>query len=398
MHTEPPPMYAWQDVPWRRVERASCKRPKRIYRASGRGERSTVRPLQRRLLPSWSAPAQLLATPRVPQDNRGQRTAGGDGVTARTPPQRLRLARTLHLPGKAPPVRRGWIPKPHTDDKRPLGSPVMQARARQAMATLALEPAWEAQCAPHSYGFRPGRSCHAALAALYTSSNKQAKDVLDTDIATGCDRIHQQALLTTLHTFPTMRRARQAWRKASLMDGDHLLPTDTGVPQGAVLAPLLMNVALHGLATAVARAFPRARNRQRWQPTVISYADALVVLHRHRGPIAHAQQVVSTGLHALGLTLKPRTTRITPPYHPCEGERGVAVLGCHLRPYPGGKDKTGKGPHHHPRGFKSLIPPSKAGQRTHRLHLTEMVRTLRAASPQGLIGQLKPRISGWSHY
>ena len=69
MNTERSPMYAWQDVPWRRVERAIFKLQKRIYRASCRGDRSTVRQLQRLLITSWYA--KLLATRRVTQDNRG---------------------------------------------------------------------------------------------------------------------------------------------------------------------------------------------------------------------------------------------------------------------------------------------------------------------------------------
>src|SRR5262249_1725421 len=163
------PMYAWQDVPWRRVQRAIFKLQKRIYRASCRGDNATVRKLQRLLITSWYA--KLLATRRVTQDNRGKRTAGVDGVKALTPSQRLRLARTLHLPDTAQPVRWVWIPKPNTEDKRPLGIPVMQDRARQAVAKLTLEPEWKAKFEPNSYGFRPGRSCHDAIAAIYTCIN-----------------------------------------------------------------------------------------------------------------------------------------------------------------------------------------------------------------------------------
>jgi RNA-directed DNA polymerase len=108
--------------------------------------------------------------------------------------------------------------------------------------------------------------------------------------------------------------------------------------------------------------------------------------------------VVSTWLQDLGLTLKPSKTRLTHTYHPCEGELGVDFLGFHIRQYPVGKYKTGKGPHNKPLGFKTLITPSKEGQRTHLLHLKEIVRKLRAASPQVLIGQLNPRIRGWSNY
>ena len=298
MHTDLPPMSAWQDVPWRRVERAIFKLQQRLYRASCRGDSAPVRQLQRLFITSWYA--KLLAARRVPQDPRGKRTAGVDGVKALPPPQRLRLARPLHLPGPAQPVRRVWIPKPHTEDHRPLGIPVRQDRARQAVATLALEPAWAATFAPNSYGFRPGRSGHEAMAALSPSINKPAKYVLEADIEKGCDRIKPQALLNQLPTFPTMRRAMHAWLKAGLMDGDPLCPPDTGGPQGAVRSPLRMNVALHGLEPAVERAFPVSKDRQGGRPTVIRYADDLVVLPRHRETIAQAQQVVSTGLQDRG--------------------------------------------------------------------------------------------------
>jgi len=95
-------------------------------------------------------------------------------VKSLTPPQRLRLARELTLDLKATPVRRVWIPKPGTEEPRPLGIPVMDDRAAQALAKLALEPAWEAKCEPNRYGFRPGRSCHDAIEAIYASLNQQS--------------------------------------------------------------------------------------------------------------------------------------------------------------------------------------------------------------------------------
>jgi len=138
------------------------------------------------------------------------------------------------------------------------------------------------------------------MAALYTHSNTQATYVLDADIEKCFDRINHQALLTQLHTFPTMRRAMHAWLKAGLMDGDQLFPPDTGVPQGAVRSPLLMHVALHGLETAVERACPGSKDRQRGRPTVLRYADDLVVLPRHRETIEQAHEGVATWLQDLG--------------------------------------------------------------------------------------------------
>jgi RNA-directed DNA polymerase len=184
---------------------------------------------------SWYA--KLLATRRVTQDNRGKKAAGVDGVRSLTPPQRLRLAHQLALHLKAKPVRRVWIPKPGTEEPRPLGIPVMYDRAAQALAKVALEPEWEATFEPNSYGFRPGRSGHDAIAAIYASINQQDTCVLDADIAKCFDRIDHQALLAKLNTFPALRRTIRAWLKAGVMEGAQLFPTEAGTPQGGVCSP-----------------------------------------------------------------------------------------------------------------------------------------------------------------
>jgi retron-type reverse transcriptase len=110
--------------------------PTRLYQASQRGDVKTVHRLQKLLMKSWSA--KHLAVRRVTQDNQGKKTAGVDGVKSLTPPQRSRLAEVLELQPKAKPVRRVWIPKPGTQEKRGLGIPAMYDRASQALAKLAL--------------------------------------------------------------------------------------------------------------------------------------------------------------------------------------------------------------------------------------------------------------------
>jgi RNA-directed DNA polymerase len=142
------PMYRWNTIPWQHIQRSVFKLQKRIYQASRRGDVRTVRNLQRLLMKSRSA--KLLAVRRVTQDNQGKRTAGLDGIKSLTPPQRLALARTLTLEGKAIPVRRSWIPKTGSTEQRPLGIPTLPDRARQALVKSALEPEWEARFEPNS--------------------------------------------------------------------------------------------------------------------------------------------------------------------------------------------------------------------------------------------------------
>lgn len=169
------PMYGWYDLPWTKFERQVFKLQKRIYRASGRGDVKATHKLQRLLMASWSA--RCLAVRMVTQDNRGKRTAGVDGVATLTPRRRMKLAEGLTLKGKARCLRRVWIPKPgsKTGEQRPLGIPTMRDRALQALVKLALEPEWEARFEPNSYGFRPGRSCHDTIEAIFAVDSQLAR-------------------------------------------------------------------------------------------------------------------------------------------------------------------------------------------------------------------------------
>src|SRR4028118_1161681 len=151
-------MVEWHSINWRKLERRVYKLQKRIYRASQRGDVKALRRLQKTLMKSWAA--RCIAVRRVTQDNQGKKTAGVDGQKSLTPKQRLNLVGNLKLGTKASPTRRVWIPKPGTEEKRPLGIPTMKDRALQALVKLALEPEWEARFEPNSHGFRPGRSCH----------------------------------------------------------------------------------------------------------------------------------------------------------------------------------------------------------------------------------------------
>jgi len=178
-----PPVSEWKDLPWKMIQQRVWKLQKRIFRAAQRGDQRAVHRLEQLLMKSWSA--KCLAVRRVTQDNRGKKTAGVDGVKALTPSQRLALVATLSLTDKPQPVRRVWIPKPGKIEKRPLGIPTIRTRAAQTLVWLALEPEWEARFEPNSYGFRPGRSVHDAIEAVFAAIRVKPKFVLDADIA-GC--------------------------------------------------------------------------------------------------------------------------------------------------------------------------------------------------------------------
>ena len=228
---------AWQEIPWTKVHRHVFRLQKRIYQATQREDVRTVRKLQNLLSKSWYA--RLLAVRRVTQDNRGRHTAGIDGVKSLQPPQRLRLANELTLEDIATPLRRIWIPKRGTSEKRPLGVPTLHERARQTVVRQALEPEWEAKLSAHFYGFRPGRSCWDAIAAVFQRIKFRPQSRLKVDISKCFDRLDPTALLAKLQAPSGIRRHVRGWRRSGSREADTLSPTTAGTPQGGSVSPLL---------------------------------------------------------------------------------------------------------------------------------------------------------------
>jgi len=398
----------WNRINWKKVERKVFRLQKRIYRAKQRGDVRTVRSLQRLLLKSWYA--KLLAVRRVTQDNQGKKTAGVDGIKSLTPKQRLELVNQLSLENKVFPTRRVWIPKPGKDEKRPLGIPVMKDRATQALAKLALEPEWEAVFEPNSYGFRPGRSCHDAIEAIFLTIKHKTKYVLDADIAKCFDRINHEYLLNKLNTFSTMRRYIKACLKAGVMDGKELFPTEEGTPQGGVISPLLANIALHGMETYLKewlwqsgyrykdkKGRKSGKRKTKDELSIIRYADDFLIIHPCLEIILKAKEQIGIWLKDIGLEIKPSKTKITHTLEEYEGNIGFNFLGFTIRQFKVGKYHSGKN-NGKLLGFKTIIKPSKEKSLKHHKQLRDEIRKHKGTSQQALISKLNPIITGWCNY
>ncbi len=389
----------WQTIPWRKLERRVYKLQKRIYKASSRGDVNAVHRLQKMLMKSWSA--RCLAVRRVTQDNKGKKTAGVDGIKSLTPKQRLALVANLKLGSKVAPTRRVWIPKPGKDEKRPLGIPTMNDRTLQALVKLALEPEWEAKFEPNSYGFRPGRSCHDAIEAIFKAINAKAKYVLDADIAKCFDCIDHEALLNKLNTFPTIRRQVRAWLKAGVMDDEQMFPTSEGTPQGGVISPLLANIALHGMENRIKQAFPEKVVKGVYfsSPNFIRYADDFVILHKDEPVVQRCREIISEWLKGMGLELKPSKTRLTHTLDKYEDNApGFDFLGFNIRQYKVSKHHSGKDTKGELLGFKPIITPSKEKQKAHYDRVCSIINAHKSASQTALIANLNPTIRGWANY
>jgi RNA-directed DNA polymerase len=384
-HTE-----GWQMLPWKGFQRNVFRLQQRIYRAAQRGDWKRVHSLQRLLLRSWSA--RCLAVRQVTQENRGKRTPGVDGVASLTPKQRLQLARNLRnlSDWQVAPIRRTYIPKPGTAEKRGLGIPVMADRAMQALVKLALEPEWEAQFEPNSYGFRPGRSTHDAIEAIFNIICLKPKYALDADIEKCFDRINHIALLQKINTIQPLVCLIRGWLKAGIVDQGQWLFPEAGTPQGGVISPLLANIALHGLEQAVTAV------SSRYRVSVIRYADDLVALCEHLETLQEGRACAETWLAGIGLHFKLAKTRITHTLCEHEGEVGFDFLGFHIRQYQVGQYRTRT--YRGQPGFKTLITPSNKAVKRHTAEVRKVVRQHRGAPQTALITVLNPKIRGWAQY
>jgi len=294
--------FDWLAVDWRRIEDDVRWLRQRIFTATKTGDLSKVRNLQKLMLRSRAN--TLLSVRRVTERNAGRLTAGVDGEVVLTPEAKARLADRVHQmtePFKALPVRRVYIPKPGSHKRRPLGIPVILDRCHQARVVSALEPEWEARFEPRSYGFRPGRGCHDAIQAVYqVVKGKSPKRLwaLDADLAGAFDRIAHDHILAMLDTFPAKGMVRE-WLRAGVVEQGRLHRTEDGVPQGGVVSPLLLNVALHGMEQAAGvRYDPRG-----WVtagcPVLVRYAD--LCGYPHKSAYAEFRVMPSDGLDGLCL-------------------------------------------------------------------------------------------------
>jgi RNA-directed DNA polymerase len=375
---------AWQQVHWRTHEQRVRRLRRRIFKAVKDGDLATVRNLQKLMLRSWSN--TLVSVRQVTQRNTGRATAGIDGRVALTAQARAEMAVQVHATrGSWQPraVKRVYIPKAHDKTKkRPLGIPVIMDRCHQARVRQALEPEWEARFEPRSYGFRPGRGCHDAIASLFQTLCGRAKRVwiVDADLAGAFNAIDHDHLLGMLGDFPA-RRMILGWLTAGTVEhGVGFTPTTEGVPQGGVISPLILNIVLHGLEEAAGvgyRGGVHAGEVAPGAPAVTRYADDLVVCCHTRQQAEQVKARLAAWLAPRGLAFNEAKTRIV------SLTEGFDFLGFNLRRY---------------RNGKLLIKPSKTAVKEFRHRLSREFRALRGTNVAAVLARIVPIVRGWVAY
>jgi RNA-directed DNA polymerase len=325
---------------------------------------------------------------RATQVNAGRNTPGVDKVLVKTPAARGDLVDQLATcqPWRARPVRRVYIPKKSDSNKRrPLGIPTIRDRCLQAMVKNALEPAWESRFEGSSYGFRPGRNAHDAIEKIYgfCCPNRRKKVVVDADIAGAFDNISQEFILTALGDVPGKALIKQ-WLKAGYLEGGRYHDTPTGTPQGGVISPLLLNIALHGMEAALGVRHD-SQGTSIGKRAVVRYADDFVVFcETEEDALDVKDRILPAWLAERGLSLSPEKTRIV------RLTEGFDFLSFNVRHYP--HPQTARS------GYKLCIKPSKKAVLGKVAELRDEWLALRGHSVEAVLWKLNPIIRGWANY
>jgi RNA-directed DNA polymerase len=349
-------------------------------------------------------PAFLLIAWRRVRVNRGARSAGVDAQTAYSIRADIGedrflsdVRRDLKTRSFRPlPVRERMIPKPGGKRRR-LGIPTVRDRVVQAVLKLVLEPIFEAEFRPYSYGFRPRRRAQDAIAEIHYFCSRAYEWVLEGDITACFDEIDHTALMDRVRRRIGDKRVLalvKAFLNAGILSEDAgERDTSTGTPQGGILSPLLANITLTALDEHFAEAwagFGHTSSSRRWrrlkgQATyrLVRYADDFVVLVAgRRAHVEALREEVAAVLRPTGLRLSETKTRIA------HIDEGFDFLGFRIKRHE--KRSTGQ----------RLIYtyPSKAAL----ADVKGAVRTLTQGTLNwplsSLLHQLNPVLRGWATY
>ena len=353
----------------------------RLDKAVANGDKTKIRWLTHQLSKKSRA-VKILATHRICEVNQGKHTAGIDGVSM--PKDRdsrrllmLQLLNEIDINKRPSPIRRVFIPKPNSEKLRPLGIPTIADRITQEIIRQTTEPICEYHFNTCSYGFRPKRSCHDAIADLFIKLARKGSRrwIVEGDIKGCFDNINHDHITATLkewgvpNTYTTIIKSML---EAGIMHDLDLTPSLQGTPQGGVISPMLANVALTTLDEEVMKVFGK-----RDMNPIVRYADDFVIVAQSESQANEIKSHIKEHLKSkVGLELSDEKTHIT------EIGRGFNFLGFNIRKYDN----------------KLLIKPSNENIYGLTRKISQTFKDLSTATPEALISKLNPVLIGWGNY
>ena len=360
----------WNSIMWRKVIQRVSRLQRRIAKAVKEGRWGKVKALM--YLVSKSFYAKLLAVFRV-TTNKGGSTPGVDNIVWLNGYDKLHAAKKLKTRGYSPiPLRRVYILKKN-GKKRALSIPCMHDRAMQALFAIALDPVAETTADPNSYGFRAKRSCADAIAQCFLSLCRKtsAQWVFEADIKSCFDEINHDWIMNNI---PLNKVILRKWLKVGYIEKKRLFPTSKGTPQGGIISPVIMNMVMDGMETALKKQFPRWKGQK---VNFIRYADDFIITASSEELIkTEIIPLVKDFLRVRGLQLSKEKSKIS------HINEGFDFLSQTIRKYKG----------------KLLIRPSKESVRSFKDKIKSMFKNNRGIPAHGLIRLLNPVIRGWSNY
>lgn len=334
------------------------------------------------LLSKRSRAMKILAVHQITSENDGKYTAGIDGVCIKRnsskevkDKQRLKLLKAIDIDKKPLPIRRAFIPKPN-GKKRPLGIPTMLDRIAQDIIRRSIEPMVEYYSNDNSYGFRPKRGCHDAIGHVFRKLMRRDSPrwIIEGDIEACFDNISHEHIIKTMLKWKTPKNIMnivEKMLKAKILYDNRLVSIETGTPQGGVLSPMLMNIALTELDNLSAK-FSKRNN------PIVRYADDFILVCKTQEEAKSIKDEIAKFLkEKTGLTLSLDKTTITPI------TKGFNFLGFNSRKY---------------RKGKLIIKPQKEKVVEFLRSIKEVLANNKTAKTETIIQVLNPMLKGFAMY